>query len=85
MIFETAKFYIAPLNMEHVIKAINLSLESKIHIYDYLVVVPLENIVNEIFSADRHFRHRHFTEIAKVTNPLKPWTITEGRKPFKES
>lgn len=79
--FKTTKFYIAPLMREHVIKSISLSLESGIHIYDYLVSIPLENIVDEIFSADKHFKHKHFTNIAKVTNPLEPWTVTEGRMP----
>ncbi|MCD6510351.1 MAG: PIN domain-containing protein [Thermoprotei archaeon] len=79
--FMSAKFYVIELTKQHVSKAMELSCSSNIHIYDYLVAIPLEGIVSEIFSADDHFQHKHFTRIAKVTNPLEPWVIREGRRP----
>lgn len=83
--FRTAKFYIRELLPETVERALTHSFESKIHIYDYLTVYPLEGIVTRIFSADRHLQHHHFKRIAEVVNPLYPWTLQEGVQPMKES
>ena len=70
--FMTVKFYIAPLEIEHIAKSVKLSLESDIHIYNYLVVILLEDIVSKIYSADKHFMHMHFTKLAKNRNLLEP-------------
>ena len=79
--FKKEKFHIAIVNMSHIEVSFNKSLSSGIHIYDYLVALPLKNIVTEIYSADDHFQHPDFTEIAPVTNPLHPWILREGRIP----
>ncbi|RLE78960.1 MAG: hypothetical protein DRJ36_03910 [Thermoprotei archaeon] len=79
--FMSAKFYVVELTKQHVSKAVKLSWSSNIHVYDYLVAIPLKGIVTEIFSADDHFQHEHFMRIAKITNPLEPWVIREGRRP----
>ncbi|MBU0566945.1 hypothetical protein KJ693_06550 [bacterium] len=60
------------------------SLDSGIHIYDYLVALPLKGMVSKIYSADAHLQHQDFKEIAEVENPLFPWILVEGRKPVKE-
>jgi len=83
--FMSPKFYVAELTKQHVSKAAKMSFSSGIHIYDYLVALPLEGIVTEIFSADDHFQHSHFTRIARIINPLEPWVIREGKKPKKLS
>ena len=54
-----------------------------IDIYDYLVVLPFKEEVEEIYSADKHFQHSYFTSIANVINPLKDWITIEGKKPQK--
>lgn len=81
--FEKGKFFIKPIDFTVVICAVKDSAKSNIHIYDYLVVYPLNKIVNRIYSADEHFRHPHFKRIAEIDNPLSPWIITEGRRPTK--
>jgi len=79
--FKKEKFHIAPVNMNHLEISFNKSLTSGIHIYDYLVALPLKGVVTEIYSADDHFQHPDFKEIAPVTNPLHPWILREGRIP----
>jgi len=81
--FKREKFHIIPLNMNHLELSFNKSLASNIHIYDYLVALPLKDMVTEIYSADDHFQHPDFKEIAPVTNPLHPWILREGRIPVR--
>jgi hypothetical protein len=57
---------------------------SGIHIYDYLVAIPLKGIVTKIYSADDHFQHKDFKEIVEVINPISPWILREGRRPEKK-
>jgi len=83
--FEKRKFFVKSLDFPAVINAVRDSAESNIHIYDYLVAYPLKGIVSRIYSADEHFKHPHFHEIAEVNNPLSPWVITEGKRPTKTS
>jgi len=82
--FKTAKFYVKELLPETVEKALTHSFESRIHIYDYLTVYPLEGVVIQIFSADQHLQHPHFKKVAEVVNPLHPWILQEGVKPKKQ-
>ena len=79
--FKTEKFRVIDVKSTDVDVCFKKSLASGIHIYDYLVAIPLKGIINEIFSADDHFQHEDFQEIAKVNNPLSPWIIREGRIP----
>jgi len=81
--FFTEKFIIRNLCLNHFKEAYKLSKRSLIHIYDYFVVLPIEDIVDKIYSADDHFQHKDFTSICKVTNPLFPWILREGREPEK--
>jgi len=81
--FKKDKFKITDLKFDDFLIAAGKSLLSNIHIYDYLVAIPLRDIIEEIFSADDHFQHKDFKEIARVTNPLAPWVLREGRIPFK--
>lgn len=81
--FKTPKFKVGKLNMKILDLCFKKNLNSGIHIYDYLVALPLKGIITEIFSADDHFHHKDFQEIAKVTNPLYPWILREGRLPAK--
>lgn len=82
--FEKPKFFIKALDFDTVKKALKDSSKSNIHVYDYLVVYPLIGIVDKIYSADSHLMHEDFQKVAEIINPLKPWIITEGKKPMKE-
>ena len=83
--FGKSKFFVKPLDFPAVMSAVGDSVKSNIHIYDYLVAYPFRGIINRIYSADEHFKHPHFNEIAEVNNPLSPWIITEGKRPTKTS
>jgi predicted nucleic acid-binding protein len=78
------KFLVKDLLFSEVKLCAELSISSSIHIYDYLVTVPLKGTVTKIYSADKHLSHRDFADIAEVINPISPWTLTEGRRPEKE-
>ncbi len=80
--FKTGKFFIKPLEFDVVVEALRDASQSNIHIYDYLVAYPLRDIVDRIYTADSHFFHEHF-RFAEVVNPIKPWVLREGVKPFK--
>jgi len=80
--FGLAKFKIMPLLNNHVVEAFQKSSISNIHIYDYLVVIPVKEIVSKIYSADDHFQHEDFKAISEVINPLSPWILREGRGPI---
>lgn len=77
------KFLIRYLSYETVLSAFQKSLESNIHIYDYLVVLPVKELIDDIYSADEHLFYKDFTSIANVKNPLDDWILVEGRKPQK--
>lgn len=62
------------------VECLGLSLDSSIHVWDYLVAVPLRDLVDTIYSADTHFQHEHFRSIARVVNPLD-WDMEEGQRP----
>ncbi len=81
--FMTEKFLKIEITIDHITACFHKSLTSGIHIYDYLVALPLKGIVSEIFSADDHFQHHDFKEISTVINPLNPWILREGRIPTK--
>lgn len=81
--FDTGKFFVKDLTFDAVRDALKDAAKSHIHVYDYLVAHPLKNIVERIYSADDHFQHEHF-RYAEVVNPVMPWVLREGIKPFRE-
>jgi hypothetical protein len=66
------------ITYEIVKEAYLLSINSNIHIYDYLVVLPFKGGGEVVYSSDPHFQHSDFTSIAKVINPLENWIITSN-------
>lgn len=81
--FKSGKFFVKDLTFGVVEGAIADSSKSHIHVYDYLVAYPLKGLVERIYSADDHLFHEHFS-FAEVVNPLTPWILREGIKPFKK-
>jgi predicted nucleic acid-binding protein len=58
----------------HVEKAVELSTNSGIHIWDYICVLPLKNDVEILYSCDVHFKHKSFKSLGpKIENPLNIW------------
>ncbi len=83
--FKKDKFFIKEITMKNVEELLLKNMISNIHVYDYLVAYPLSGIVDKIYSADDHFQHKDFREIAEVENPLHPWILREGKKPTIQS
>lgn len=81
--FMSEKFLRVEIAIDNVKDCFYKSLVSDIHIYDYLVAIPLHGIISEIYTADDHFQHDDFKAIATVTNPLSPWISREGKNPYR--
>ena len=59
---------------KHVKQALDLSMKSGIHIWDYICVLPLYNEVELLYSCDEHFKHKSFQSLGtKIENPLDIW------------
>ena len=80
--FFSGDFYVKEITIPEVRTCLCKSIDSGIHVYDYLVALPLKGTVVTFYSADDHFQHKDFTEIAVVENPLDPWILREGRRPM---
>lgn len=72
---------IIELSKEHIGEAFSKSKQSNIHIYDYLVAIPVLDIISAIYTADEHFFHKDFSAKIKIMNPISPWILSEGKKP----
>ena len=60
----------------HVKQAIAFSTKSRIHIWDYICVLPLYNDVEILYSCDEHFKHDTFQSLGpKIENPLDKWIV----------
>lgn len=60
----------------HIKQAIEFSIKSGIHIWDYICVLPLYNDVQVIYSCDEHFKHKTFQSLGpSIKNPLEEWII----------
>jgi len=59
---------------KHVKAAIEFSIKSGVHIWDYICVLPLCDDVKILYSCDEHFKHETFQSLGpKVKNPLDVW------------
>ena len=72
------------INKPLIKSAFEKSFVSGIHGYDYLVVSFVDTKIDKIYSADQHFQHDHFKQIAPVINPLSEYWVVEGKKPYKK-
>lgn len=79
-LFRSGRCRLVPCGIEVVAEAFGLSGDSGIHMYDYMVALPLRSLVQVIYTADEHFGHAHFQGIAAIRNPLS-WAMVEGRVP----
>lgn len=83
--FFSGGFVLKDLSSSDTKECLSKSINSGIHVYDYLVAIPLKGLINRIYSADDHFQQQDFTNIAEVVNPLSPWILVEGKKPKRSS
>lgn len=62
-----------PASRRHVTQALALSVESGIHVWDYLVALPWMGDMDRLITMDPHYRHAHFSARCAVENPLGLW------------
>jgi len=64
------------INYKTIKKALEISTLSKIHVWDYLCVLPFHKDIEIIFSCDKHFTHDSFKSLGpSVENPIKDWFL----------
>lgn len=61
------------LSRRHILRGLDLAAESRIHIWDYLVVLPWEGEIDRLVTMDPHYRHPHFAGMCRIENPLGLW------------
>ena len=54
-IMEDGNIIKVPVTLEHVEEAIRESVESNIHVWDYLCFIPVKDYVDTVFTCDKHF------------------------------
>ena len=54
-------------------QCMDLSARSGIHLTDYLVVYPFEDVIDRIYTMDPHFQHASLMSVALIENPLGIW------------
>ena len=58
-------------------KCLELSAETGIHIWDFLCILPLKDLIDKAYSMDKHFQHKVFKELGiHVENPFGIWITT---------
>jgi len=62
-----------PVNIEDVSKALKESVETGIHVWDFLCFLPVKDFVDAVYSADSHFKVIGKRHGVKVINPLQYW------------
>ncbi|MFX0101260.1 MAG: hypothetical protein ACFFCS_16930 [Candidatus Hodarchaeota archaeon] len=61
-------------SLTHFKKAMERSILSGIHIWDFLCVIPLVNSIEIIYSCDKHFDSDEFKSFKKpIMNPIGTW------------
>lgn len=64
------------ISESHIRNAIQYSISSGIHIWDYLCVLPLYNDVDILYTCDQHFKDSSFQSFGvPIENPLKIWLL----------
>lgn len=60
--------------IEHINKALEISSQSGIHIWDYLCVLPIYKGIDMIYTCDEHFKHASFQSLGPlIENPIGDW------------
>jgi hypothetical protein len=55
---------------------LKLSAQSKIHVWDYICIVPLIDYIDVLDSCDSHFQDATFSQFKKpILNPLNKWML----------
>ena len=72
-ILEDERIVKVAVTLEHVVEAVRESVESNIHVWDYLCFIPVKDYIDTVFTCDRHFVTIGEKYDVKVVNPLGIW------------
>ena len=61
------------VTLEHVMEAIKESVESGIHLWDYLCFIPIKDYIDTVFTCDEHFITIGKKYKVEILNPLGVW------------
>lgn len=65
---------IIEITWTHILDAFSKSLQSSIHIWDYLCILPIIDYIEVAYTSDRHFQHKTFQKTGlELRNPLSMW------------
>ncbi len=73
-IMKSSKTVLVEVKKRHYREALKLSGVSGIHVWDYLCVIPLKELIDVAYTNDRHFLHPTLRNLVpKVENPVGKW------------
>jgi len=73
-LFNSKNVKIIPYTENDLKKGMELSSITKIHVWDFLCVLPLVNSISILYSNDIHFNDKIFRNLGlKIKNPLSVW------------
>ena len=73
-IMKSSKTVLVEVKKRHYTEALKLSGVSGIHVWDYLCVIPLKELIDVAYTNDRHFLHPTLRNLVpKVENPVGKW------------
>ena len=73
----SSRTVVVEVKRKHYREALRLSSLSRIHIWDYLCIVPLKKVIDVAYTNDEHFLHPTIKRlIPEVDNPVGKWITT---------
>ena len=70
----SSKTVIVEVKRKHYREALRHSSLTGIHVWDYLCVIPLRNLVDIAYTNDKHFLHPSLSSmIPRIENPVGEW------------
>ncbi|MHA1521743.1 MAG: hypothetical protein ACTSRK_16305 [Promethearchaeota archaeon] len=80
-LIDSENIFIIPTQLKHIQKSMSLSVQSGVHIYDFLCVLPIISKVESLYSCDTHFTTPIFESFKipisnlkiPISNPLDVW------------
>lgn len=61
------------VSVEHVLEAMKESIETNIHIWDFLCFLPAKGLVETIYTVDKHFKTIGARHGVSIVNPIGEW------------
>jgi len=75
-IIRSDRVVIVDVKRAHFNEALERSVRSCIHIWDFLCIIPVKDKVDVAYSMDKHFLHREIRSLVpRVENPIGEWRI----------